>query len=194
MSLSAPRWRVAVLVAMGAWVVHQLRYALVFSSDASAHVDAHAHQYLDLASPLLAWAVAAALATWVISLARPDSRTGMTGSRAVWLRASTALILIYCAQETVEGLLAPRHPNVLLGVFGSGGWIALPLSVAVSAVLVLLLRGARMTREIVARTRRVVVALARLLPRVAMPRSVARRRLSHVLATKLAGRAPPRTV
>jgi hypothetical protein len=191
----AVRWRVAVLVAMGAWMVHQLRYLLLPAGDEPGHAQAHAHQYLDFAGPLLAWALAAALATWVASLARSDelARDGVR-ARAVWARAVAALVVIYSVQESVEGLLAPGHPNVLLGVFGHGGWIALPLAILVGGGLALLLRGSRAVREVVARARRVVVALARPVLRVALPRPVDRVRPPAPLATKLAGRAPPRTV
>jgi hypothetical protein len=191
MSRLRTRWRVAVLVALGAWLVHQLRYALAHGDDAAAHAHAHSHQYLDFAGPLLVWAVAAASASWIASLARERDDRQPTPLRSAWLRASAALILIYCVQETGEGLLAPGHPDVIAGVFGSGGWIALPLSILVGAAVALLLRGARAAREAVARARRVD------LPRILTPeplvasRPVARVRRSHVLATKLAGRAPP---
>lgn len=195
MSRLASRSRVAVLVATGAWLVHQLRYALVFGGDASAHVDAHAHQYLDLVGPALAWAAAAALATWVLSLGRPDVEASRGGRlRAVWLRASLALVLIYGLQETVEGLLAPGHPNVLLGVFGHGGWIALPLAIVVGGAVALLLRGARAARQAVSRAPQLRVGVAWPALRLALPAAVDRVRSSHVLARKLAGRAPPRTI
>lgn len=197
-SLSAPRWRVAVLVALGAWIVHQLRYALV-AGDHAAHSHEHAHDYLTVVGPLLVWAVAIASASWVISLGRTDPRQQARGGAApsrcgIWMRASAALIAIYSLQETLEGLLVPGHSNVLLGVFGHGGWIALPLSIAVAGAIALALRTARAAREAVARARRVALTVLVAQPPVAVAPRIELARASHVLATKLAGRAPPRTV
>lgn len=198
MSLSAPRWRVAVLVALGAWVVHQLRYALA-AGDHAAHSHEHAHEYLTLAGPLLVWCVAIASASWVLSLGRTDPRRPPSNApapsrRGVWLRASAALIAIYSLQETLEGLLVPGHSNALLGVFGHGGWIALPLSLAVAGAITLALRTARAAREAVTRARRVALTVLIAQAPVALAPRIELARSSHVLATKLAGRAPPRTV
>jgi hypothetical protein len=180
------------MVAMGAWLVHQLRYALAHGAEAHAHAHAHSHQYLDFAGPLLILAVALATASWVLSLCRSADLAGRPSSvRAAWFRASLALILVYCVQESVEGLLAPGHPDVLGGIFGSGGWLALPLSVLVGAAIALALRGARAARAAVASARPEVRISEP--PPVALPLEPARSPRSHVLATKLAGRAPPLT-
>lgn len=183
-----------VLVALGAWIVHQLRYALAHGDDAGAHLAAHSHGYLDAVGPVLVWLVALAAASWVLSLSRHVGSTGTGPSTAaVWARASVALVAIYCFQEAGEGLLAPGHPDVLAGIFGSGGWIAVPLSIAVGAIAALAVRGGRAVRSAVARDR---VRRERsepsplLVPHVVVAAPWARRAWP-VLASNLAGRSPP---
>src|SRR5215213_1108970 len=190
-SRSSGRWRVAILIAIGGCLVHELRYSIAFGSDAAVHLEAHGHQHLDFTGPLMAGAVAVIAASWIASLRRPirDSERPPPGW-PVWLRTSVALIVLYCLQEIGEGLLAPGHPNVLAGVFDHGGWIALPLSVLVGAWITLALRGARAARAAVGRSARPKIAFARQC-RIAVPIEVHRSPRSHVLATKLAGRAPP---
>jgi hypothetical protein len=193
----APRWRVTVLIALGAWAVHQLRYALAFGADADAHLEAHQHDYLDLAGPALLWMAALAAACWVVSLSRSAGELGPAPAwRTVWMRASSALIAIYCVQEAGEGLLAPGHPDLLAGMFGSGGWIAIPLSAAVGALAALAVRGARAVRTAVARARAAAPASSSVAsPAPHAQRAGARlRRRPPVLASNLAGRAPPLAV
>jgi hypothetical protein len=50
------------------------------------------------------------------------------------------LVAMYCGQELCESLFAPGHPVGLAGVFGHGGWIALPAAAAVGAALATALR------------------------------------------------------
>jgi|SRR5215213_7557384 len=186
----ADRSRVAVLAAMGAWLVHQLRYTLAVGGESAAHAEAHGHHYLDFTWPLLLGAVAVALGSWVFSLRRSQpSRAAAPDLGTVWIRASLALIAIFCAQETAEGLLAPHHPQLLEGIFGSGGWIALPLSALIGGAIALALRGAQAARAVAARLKQPAVPRRR---RGTRRRALAvRHRRSHVLAHKLAGRAPP---
>jgi hypothetical protein len=108
----------------------------------------------------------------------------------VWGWASVSLLAIYALQEFLEGLFAGGHPEGPLGIFGGGGWWAIPAAVAVAGVLALLLRGAHVLVNAVARRRRSV--------RRARPRRVGAPvppvvEPVHVapLARCAAGRAPP---
>ncbi len=53
------------------------------------------------------------------------------------------LAAIYSGQELLEGMLTAGHPPGVEGVLGHGGWLMVPLSVAVGGLLALLLRGAQ---------------------------------------------------
>ena len=50
---------------------------------------------------------------------------------------------IYTLQETIEGSLSPGHPGGTIGVYGNGGWTAVFLSLAIGALIALLLRGSQ---------------------------------------------------
>ena len=54
---------------------------------------------------------------------------------AVWVLAAAALLALYVAQELLEELFATGHPSGVAGVFGHGGWWAIPLSLFFSAVV-----------------------------------------------------------
>lgn len=192
MRLAGSRTRLAVLVAAGAWAVHQLRYALAFEDQTPEHIAAHSHTYLNLVGPVLVWTIAAALASWIVSLGREEADSRSTRFAYGWLRAAAALTLIYAVQEGVEGALAPGHPEVISGIFGDGGWIALPLSVAIGALIALTLVGARVARAIVSRARTGTTAPpGRPADQPRPPVSELPPR-ANLLATRLAGRAPPR--
>src|SRR5437764_15311166 len=66
--------------------------------------------------------------------ARPSSL------RRAWAVAFVVLVAAYCAQELCEGMIAGGHPVGLAGVFGSGGWFALPLACVVALLVALGLR------------------------------------------------------
>ena len=54
-----------------------------------------------------------------------------------------SLLAIYASQEFLEGLFATGHPAGVAGVFGYGGWWAIPAALCVGLVLASLLHGAR---------------------------------------------------
>jgi hypothetical protein len=60
----------------------------------------------------------------------------------LWLVCSVALIGIYIGQELLEGVFLAGHPTGWVGVFGYGGWWALPCAAIVGLVLASLLHGA----------------------------------------------------
>jgi hypothetical protein len=109
--------------------------------------------------------------------------------RVMWLWASVALLTIFVAQESLEGLLSSGHPEGIAAVTGNGGLVAIPLAVALGGLVALGLRGA---------TRMVVAAASRARPSPPRPRVLAHRPRvraaappAGVLALNLAGRAPP---
>lgn len=138
--------RFASLLGVGAVLVHQLRYVL-----AGSPPDASVHGYLGPAGSLLAGVMVLALARAVLGRAAPAART-----RVLWPGTALALIVVYCLQETAEGLSPVAH----------GGWLALPLAVLVALGIALLVRGAgraararRPWRSPLVAARRALVAL-----------------------------------
>jgi hypothetical protein len=127
----------AALLAVGALALHQLRYLLAYGGQASAELERQGHSYLDTAAPLL---VAAAVALLVVSVLVPATlrlapvlaRDICATERAAGYAA--ALLLVYFTQELTEGLLAGGHPAGVAGVLGAGGWLALPLAMALGAL------------------------------------------------------------
>ena len=189
-----PKGRTAALIAAGVLAVHELRYLAGYGDRAEAASVAHGHEYLSVAGPLVAAVLAAACGRFAAALLNAR-RTGRSEARrpgllTAWATASSILAAAYIGQESLEALLHGGHPDGLAGVFGTGGWTALLLSLAVGALLALLLRGAS-------------AALARAARRkTARPPSWPLRRdwrprpalvfASAPLARHLAGRSPPR--
>jgi hypothetical protein len=140
-----PRLRGALLMPACALAVHQLRYALVFGGHTAPRLAQQGHGYLSAVEPFALLAGAIAAGAFVGRLARAwhsgdqdASARGLDGKRAAartWLTCALALLAVYCAQELIEGALAPGHPAGLAGVFGSGGWIAIPLALAIGGAL-----------------------------------------------------------
>lgn len=178
--------RAAGLILTGELAVHELRYLI-------APAEAGEHGYLPLVGALsiLVLAVGAGQLAGVLESAR---RTGCDERVTVrfltaWPVLALTLVAVFGFQETVEGLVGGGGATALAGAFSSGSWVALPLSVAISAVLALALTGARAAVHSAARAARAAVR-----PRKADSSPVAdaptapRRSL---LALNLGGRAPP---
>jgi len=91
----------------------------------------------------------------------------------------------------LEGLLTRGHPTGWAGVFGAGGWFAVPLAFAFGAVVALGLRVARAVRA----AQPIRIAAVRpglpVAPVHAAVSPAAPRRSGRLLAEHLAGRAPP---
>lgn len=186
--------RAAVLPA-AAVAVHQLRYWLAFGSSAGIELQRQGHSYLHSVAPWIVVALAWAAGTFLSALGR--AMNGHTSAPryglsllALWLICAASLVAIYSGQEFLEGLLATGHPAGMVGIFGYGGWWAIPAALCVGLVLAALLHGARwVLHEVAARHARA----AR--PRssgVALPRSVdiSLPRLAP-LALGWCGRGPP---
>jgi hypothetical protein len=186
--------RAAALVAVGWWVVHQLRYLLAFGAEADGVLHREGHAYLEPAGPALTTLLAFAAARLLVRTAAsvPEDRsTRAQRLLVVWPVCSTALLALYTAQESIEGLLAAGHPGGLAGVFGQGGWIAVPLAILAGLAIAAALRiSARLE------TLRLVVlgelsdALPRPLAAVLLPAPFVAVP-APALARPGAGRAPP---
>lgn len=141
---------------LAALAVHQLRYFLAFGGKGSDALKETGHSYLHSLTPWLMLLVALGAGLFVGRLGRAW-RTGDGEARryptavALWLTAAGALVFIYVAQESLEGLLATGHPTGLAAIVGDGGWWALPGALFVGAILTLLARGEQAALALVAR-------------------------------------------
>jgi len=174
----APALRATALLALGAFAVHQARYALV--------PDAHgacAHGYLATAAPLaLALLLTAALGRTLLALASGALR----GRAWTWLGASGALLALHVVQEAGERLAAGGGP------VDAGVLLVVPLCLLAGWLIALALRGSEALAEApaaVAAPRARLLAAAVLVPAA---RAAATARTG--VARHLAGRAPPSLV
>jgi hypothetical protein len=187
--------RAGVLPA-AAIAVHQLRYLLAFGSTAGVELQRQGHSYLHSVAPWIVVALAWAAGAFLSALGRAmHGQTSVprygTSLVALWLICAASLVVIYSGQEYLEGLLATGHPAGLVGIFGYGGWWAVPAAVCVGLVLAALLHGARwVLREVAARHAR--TARAPRAPGVALtrPADLSLPRLAP-LAMGWCGRGPP---
>jgi hypothetical protein len=177
-----------VLMPAAALLVHQVRYWLAYGPQASSALADQGHAYLGSVVPWLIMLAAGGLGCFAARVARGRPRA-QRPFLEVWLGAAVALVALYALQESLEGLFATGHPGGLAGVFGHGGWWALPAAAVAALVLALLLRaGETLVRLAAAAQRRRPARRGR----VAAPlsASVGLPRLAP-LATSAAGRAPP---
>jgi hypothetical protein len=131
--------RAASLLSLGALAVHELRYLLVYGNGAGETLAHEGHAYLsDLGGALVGLAAATLLATLMAGSLAPTARRADEPAGAGFRRAAAlyalALAAIFCAQELTEGAVAAGHPAGLAAVLAHGGWVALPLALAVGAL------------------------------------------------------------
>jgi hypothetical protein len=170
--------RLAALMGGGTFAVHQLRYALSYGHNVGGH------GYLDLAGPAVVGALLLAFAVALRRIARGARETAPRLGR-LWAGTTASLVVVYCAQETVEGMLSGRVP----GMFEHGGLVTLPLALAIGLVIALIMRGAA------AATRLPAGRAARLAPAPAAPLQVLlppwAPASTRATARHLAARGPP---
>ncbi len=196
MARHARTLRLAVLLAVAALGLHQLRYLIAFGGGAGSALSREGHAYLSLlVVPALGLALAVVLAQALICFAGgapAEATPAAVRLRRVWPAASAAMLGIYASQELLEGALATGHLAGAAGVVGGGGWVAVPLAIVLGALVALALRIARAVE-----VTRAAPALALPLTRLhAAPRWVAVAyadfgRRGRELAEHLAGRGPP---
>jgi hypothetical protein len=131
------RVRLASILAVGAFALHQLRYLLTFGGSASTELAQEGHRYMsDLLPPLSVLILAAVVATLIRGTeGASPARTPLARRIVVF---AGALLAIYVGQELLEGLLATGHATGLAALLAGGGWIALPLALTIGTLAALL--------------------------------------------------------
>jgi hypothetical protein len=146
----------ATWVPLAAIAVHQLRFFLAYGSEGGHELSETGHSYLHSLTPWIVLLCALGVGGFLRRLAlawgggQTDPRPRHSSLR-LWLLASVALIAIYAGQEALEGLLSTGHADGLAGIFGDGGWWAVPAALAVGGALTLLVRGGRAAITFVSR-------------------------------------------
>jgi hypothetical protein len=145
---SVTRLAPVALMPIAAFAVHQLRYWLAYGNRAGAVLDRQGHAYLHSLVPWLVLLLALCAGIFLRALGRAFSgecslQRYTASFAALWVACSACLVAIYASQELLEALLATGHPTGLAGVFGYGGWWAVPASVCVGLVITAVLHGAR---------------------------------------------------
>ncbi|HEY7120975.1 MAG TPA: hypothetical protein VH329_00320 [Solirubrobacterales bacterium] len=127
--------RLAAILALGAFGLHQLRYTLAFGS--SGEFAEQGHRYMTALLPAIA---VLALAGFVATLIRGTEGASPSGTPLIRRVAvfAAALLAIYVAQESLEGILLAGHPAGVGAFLANGGWLALPIALAIGALSALL--------------------------------------------------------
>jgi hypothetical protein len=138
----------AALLPPAAFVVHQLRYWLAFQGAAGAELQRTGHAYMHSVLPWVVALVGLCAGAFLTALGRALGGRRSLPTYAIsfvvlWLICATALIGLYVCQESLEGIFVAGHPAGLVGIFGYGGWWAMPAALATGLVLAAALMGAR---------------------------------------------------
>jgi hypothetical protein len=189
------RWRGAALLPLGTLAVHQLRYVLAYGSDAGRELvsngDTYIHSVLPMCLGLLLLPAGALVGHLAQAWRRGNAGDRGLSPRQLWTVVTALLIVCFCAQEILEMLLETGHPAGLAGIFGSGGWWALPASAAVGALVTLLVAGARAVVGVVARLRARTPSAGRAATATPLQPAGPSTLRPAPLAACRAGRAPP---
>jgi uncharacterized membrane protein YgdD (TMEM256/DUF423 family) len=120
--------RLASILAVGAFALHQVRYLVASGAEHSAH-----GYMTDLMAPTAVLVVAAALATLIRGTEGASSYRSPLGWRIALFAG--ALLAIYLVQETLEAILT-GHAALTDAMLG--GWLSMPLALAIGALCALL--------------------------------------------------------
>src|SRR5690242_14819811 len=140
--------QVLLLMPLAAWSVHQLRYLFAYGPTAGRELSAQGHAYLSLLVPVFAGLAAMALGAAVLRLraawqggSRAAART--LGTARLWAVTAAGPLTLYIGQELLEGALATGHAAGIAGVFGGGGWLAVPAATLAGGLIAAALQGTR---------------------------------------------------
>jgi hypothetical protein len=128
--------RLAAILAVGAFALHQLRY-LIAPGASSGELAAHGYM-TDLLAPIAVLVLAGALATLIRGTEGASPTRAPIGRRMALF--AVALLAIYVGQESLEAIVAADHAESIVATFTAGGWLALPLAVGIGALSALLAR------------------------------------------------------
>ncbi len=178
-----------------AFAVHQFRYELAYGSQAGVVLRETGHSYLHSVVPWLVALVGVAVGGFLVRVgrafaARTSPRDFSYSFGALWALSAVSLVAIFACQETLEGIFSTGHPSGWTGVFGDGGYWALPVAACVGFVLAAVFHGARWVVRHTAIWRRRPSHAHRTAPAAQWPTTVTRAAPAPVLAG-WSSRGPP---
>ena len=139
--------RLASLLAVGAFGLHQLRY-LIASGDATVAEHA-AHGYMtQLMAPIAVLVLAAALATVIRGTEGAAPERAPLGRRIPLFAG--ALLAIYVGQESLEAIPTAGHPALAGSMLAGGGWVAAPLAFVIGSLSALTARALEQVEHAIA--------------------------------------------
>jgi hypothetical protein len=178
--------RLAAILAVGAFVLHQLRY-LVTGGSSPAELAGHGYM-TELIAPIAALVLAALLATLIRGTEGASPARASLGRRTAVFAGT--LLAIHLGQESLEAALAAGH---LVGAASAltGALVAVPLAIAIGGLSAVIARALEAIER--------VIAVVHAAPRRSRPPAVRGRALaarglrlpSTPLAFGLARRPPP---
>jgi hypothetical protein len=178
--------RLAAILAVGAFVLHQLRY-LITGGSSPAELAGHGYM-TELMAPIAVLVLAAVLATLIRGTEGASPTRASLRRRAVAFAA--ALLAIYLGQESLEAVLAAGDFAGAAATL-TGALVAIPLALAIGGLSAVIARALEAIERVIA----VVHALSgRSRPPAVRGRALAARGLrlpSAPLAFGLARRPPP---
>jgi hypothetical protein len=188
-----PFLRAALLLLLGTQALHHLRYLIAPDHHAGATLGEHGHGGLHLAAtgPAITLGLALVLAWLVVRAAgAPHGRSPRAVKVVrIWPLAFVALLGSYGAQELLEGVFGNGHEGDVAVLVADGGWVALPLAIAIGGVIALVVRVARAAeRLVIAPVLRLTLTLE---PRTSVVRVSPRSLRRPAFSLDGAGRGPP---
>lgn len=143
------------LLPPAAFAVHQLRYTLAYGAGTSTELERTGHAYMHSMVPWLVLLLALAAGGFLRALGgafakQTTPRRYSLSFAALWLACTGVLVAVFAMQEMLEGWLIVGHPGGLSGIFGYGGWWAVPAATCIGLVLAAAYHGARWIVDAVA--------------------------------------------
>lgn len=140
-ALIGPRAQSASLIALGAFAVHQLRYAVAYGGDTGSALAGQGHGYLTHLVPLVLGFGLAVLTARLVRAVLGGSPSPRAERRLKATSYAFGIAAVFCCQELAEGALFAGHASGLAAIFAGGGWTALPLAALFGVLAALLDRG-----------------------------------------------------
>jgi hypothetical protein len=178
--------RLAAILAVAAFVLHQLRY-LITGGSSPAELAGHGYM-TELMAPIAVLVLAAVLATLIRGTEGASPTRASLGRRTAIFAG--ALLAIYLGQESLEAVIAASHFAGAAATL-TGSLVAVPLALAIGGLSAVIAQALEAIER--------VIAVVHALPRRSRPPAVRGRALaarglrlpSAPLAFGLARRPPP---
>ncbi len=194
MARLGPLLRAATFLLVGTQALHHLRFLVAPDHVAGRPLteQGHGEFHLALTGPAIGVLIALLLAWLVVRAAGapPDVPVRAVRLRRVWPLAAAALLASYGSQELLEGALGHGHEGGPAALAEDGGWVAMPLAVALGALVALSVRIARAADGLVV-TPAARIAVVLRAPAAAVVRALDVPPERSVFSLERAGRGPP---